>query len=33
VENPELARTFMHLGDRGIKTIVERYGEVHYEES
>ena len=33
VENPELATKFMHLGDRGIKTIVERYGEVHYEET
>lgn len=33
VENPELAKMFMPLGDRGIKTIVERYGEVHYEET
>lgn len=33
VENPELATSFMPLGDRGIKTIVERYGEVHYEET
>lgn len=33
VENPKLAQTFMHLGDRGIKTIVERYGDVHYEET
>lgn len=32
-ENPELATKFMHLGDRGIKTIVNRYGEVHYEET
>lgn len=32
-ENPELATRFMHLGDRGIKTIVNRYGEVHYEET
>lgn len=32
-ENPELATKFMPLGDRGIKTIVNRYGEVHYEET
>ena len=33
VPSPELARQFDPLGDRGIKCIVERYGEVHYEET
>ena len=32
-ENPELAKKFMPLGDRGIKCIVRRYGEVHFEET
>ena len=32
-ENPELAKSFMHLGDAAIKTIVRRYGNVHYEET
>lgn len=33
VENPELAKTFIRLGDTTIKCIVRRYGEVHYEET
>ena len=32
-ENPKLAETFMHLGDRTVKTIVKNYGEIHYEET
>jgi hypothetical protein len=32
-ENPELAKTFMHLGDGTIKTIVRRCGLIHYEET
>lgn len=32
-ENPELAKTFMHLGDGTVKTIVKRYGKIHYEET
>lgn len=32
-ENPELAKTFMHLGDSSIKTIVRNYGFIHYEET
>ena len=33
VENPKLAETFMHLGDRTVKTIVKNYGLIHYEET
>lgn len=33
VENPELAKTFMHLGDTTVKCIVKRYGSIHYEET
>lgn len=32
-ENPELAKTFMHLGDTTVKCIVKRYGNIHYEET
>ena len=32
-ENPELARKFMWLGDGTVKTIVRRYGRIHYEET
>jgi len=32
-ENTKLAETFMYLGDRTVKTIVKRYGEIHYEET
>ena len=32
-ENPELAKTFMHLGDGTVKTIVKRYGKIYYEET
>lgn len=32
-ENPELAKTFQRIGDRGVKTIVHRYGHIHYEET
>lgn len=32
-ENPELAKSFMHLGDTTIKCIVKRYGNIHYEET
>lgn len=32
-ENPKLAETFMHLGDKTVKTIVKNYGEIHYEET
>ena len=32
-ENPELASKFIRLGDRGIKTLVRRYGDIHYEET
>ena len=32
-ENPELAKTFMYLGDTTVKCIVKRYGNVHYEET
>ena len=32
-ENPELAKKFMHLGDSTVKTIVRRYGKIHYEET
>lgn len=32
-ENPELAKLFMERGDAGIKTIVKRYGQIHYEET
>lgn len=31
--NPELAKSFMWLGDTAIKCIVRRYGKVHYEET
>jgi len=31
--NPYLATRFMHLGDRAVKTIVRRYGHIHYEET
>jgi hypothetical protein len=31
--NPGLAKTFMHLGDNTVKTILRRYGEIHYEET
>jgi len=31
--DPRLASTFSPLGDRGIKTLVRRYGETHYEET
>ena len=32
-ENPELAKTFMHLGDGTVKTIFKRYGKIYYEET
>ena len=32
-ENPELAKKFMWLGDGTVKTIVRRYGKIHYEET
>lgn len=32
-ENPKLATKFMRLGDRTVKCIVKRYGEIHYEET
>lgn len=32
-ENPELAKTFIHLGDGTVKTIVKRYGKIYYEET
>lgn len=32
-ENPKLAETFMHLGDKTVKTIVKNYGNIHYEET
>ena len=32
-ENPELAQQFMWLGDGTVKTIVRRYGKIHYEET
>jgi hypothetical protein len=32
-ENPELAKSFMHLGDTTVKCIVRRYGDIHYEET
>ena len=32
-EYPELAKSFMHLGDTTIKCLVKRYGSVHYEET
>jgi hypothetical protein len=32
-ENPDLAKSFMHLGDTTVKCIVKRYGNVHYEET
>lgn len=32
-ENPKLASMFQTIGDRGIKTIVHRYGNIHYEET
>lgn len=32
-ENPELATKFMWLGDGTVKTIVRRYGKIHYEET
>lgn len=32
-ENPELAKKFMRLGDRTIKTLVRHTGPVHYEET
>ena len=32
-ENPELAKKFMRLGDGTVKTIVRRYGNIHYEET
>lgn len=32
-EKPELAKSFMHLGDTTIKCIVKRYGSIHYEET
>lgn len=31
--NPELAKSFMWLGDTAIKCIIRRYGKVHYEET
>ena len=31
--NPELAKKFMWLGDGTVKTIVRRYGKIHYEET
>ena len=30
-ENPILARSFQRMGDKGIKTLVRRYGKIHYE--
>lgn len=32
-ENPELAKKFIHLGDNTVKTMVRRYGRIHYEET
>ena len=32
-ENPDLAKKFMWVGDGTIKTIVRRYGKIHYEET
>jgi hypothetical protein len=32
-ENPTLASTFQRMGDRGIKTLVHRYGVIYYEET
>lgn len=32
-ENPELAKKFMWLGDGTVKTVVRRYGKIHYEET
>ena len=32
-ENTELASMFQPMGDRGIKTMVRRYGKIHYEET
>jgi len=32
-ENPELAKKFMWIGDGTVKTIVRRYGKIHYEET
>jgi hypothetical protein len=32
-ENQKLAESFMHLGDRTVKTIVKNYGLIHYEET
>lgn len=31
--NPELAKSFIQLGDGAVKTIVHRYGNIHYEET
>ena len=31
--NPELAKSFIQLGDGAVKTIVHRYGIIHYEET
>ena len=33
VENSQLAKTFMHLGDSTVKCLVKRYGNIHYEET
>ena len=33
VENSQLAKTFMHLGDTTVKCLVKRYGNIHYEET
>jgi hypothetical protein len=32
-ENTELAKKFMWLGDGTVKTVVRRYGKIHYEET
>ena len=32
-ENSKLASLFQPMGDRGIKTLVHRYGHIHYEET
>ena len=32
-ENPSLASQFQQMGDRGVKTIVHRIGNIHYEEA
>ena len=32
-ENPQLAKSFQKMGDRGIKTFVHRFGKIYYEET